>query len=79
MRHLLSPIVALVAAIVAGSCNEGCKPASSPSDLEKAYIMELLACTEQPTKEASVACRKAVNTKYGLCEPGDWPRISPCD
>ena len=76
----LRPIAAGLVAAALGILNEGCHNSRSAEAAQAAYIMELTGCVERAkTKEESVACRAAVNRKYGLCEPGDWPRISPCD
>lgn len=72
----LSVFCGLVA--VAHGC--ACMPITSPAEVDAAYRAELVGCSKTaPTLEASKACRRAVNTKYGLCRKEDWPRISPCD
>lgn len=73
--------IAVFAAIAAtGSCLAGCGPVKGAAEVEAAYTAELTACsaTAKTLAEAK-ACRRAVNTRYGLCESSQWPRITPCD
>ncbi len=61
-------------------CGSGCKPPQSTAEVEAAYTAELVSCSvHAPTLAEAKACRRAVNTKYGLCEQAQWPRITPCD
>ncbi len=73
--------VALFASLVTvAHCGSGCKPAQSGAEVEAAYTAELVSCSvHAKTKAEATACRKAVNTKYGLCEQAAYPRITPCD
>ena len=73
--------VAVFTAIAAtGSCLAGCRPADSAADVEAAYRAEIVACSAHAKTLADAkACRRAVNTRYGLCESSQWPHITPCD
>lgn len=73
--------VAVFAGLVSvAHCGTGCKPAQSGAEVEAAYTAELVSCSvHAKTKAEASACRKAVNTKYGLCEQSTYPRITPCD
>lgn len=73
--------LALFAGVVSvANCGRGCKPVQSGAEVEAAYTAELVSCSvHAKTKAEASACRKAVNTKYGLCEQSTYPRITPCD
>ncbi len=73
--------IAVFATIAAlGSCATGCAPVKGAAEVEAAHTAELTACsaTAKTLAEAK-ACRREVNTRYGLCESAQWPRITPCD
>lgn len=61
-------------------CNDGCVPSQGPTDLERSYTAELVACSSNASTKADArACRDDVNRRYGLCPRDAWPRITPCD
>jgi len=79
-KRSLAGLVVFTAIAALGSCHLGCSPVKGAAEVEAAYTAELTACsaTAKTLAEAK-ACRKAVNTRYGLCESAQWPRITPCD
>jgi hypothetical protein len=58
----------------------GCQDFSR-GDVEAAFTTELVACvTSAQTREQSKVCRRAVYSKYGLCEhPDASPPVVPCE
>lgn len=79
-KRSLAGLAVFTAVAALGSCHTGCTPVKGAAEVEAAYTAELTACsaTAKTLAEAK-ACRRAVNTRYGLCESSQWPRITPCD
>lgn len=79
VREILFPIVAAVLAAAIAHSNAGCMPADYPSVSER-YAADIQACArDAATFQESHDCRAVVNRAYGLCEPEQWPRVTPCD
>ena len=78
LRRSIAGLAIFTAVVALGSCHIGCMPAKSGA--EAAYAAEIGACsaTAKTLAEAKT-CRRAVNTRYGLCESSQWPNITPCD
>lgn len=75
LSEILMPVLASVLAIGSATCNEGCHQELSR---EQKYVLDINACSAvAKTKAEAVACRRAVNEQYGLCDT--WPKVSPCD
>lgn len=82
-KHMLVTVALFVGMVAFSHCNHACKLPTgplSPAELEAKYTAELVLCsTTAKTKADAAACRHAVNQKYGLCETGSYPKVTPCD
>lgn len=76
MNDGVKAVVAAALACLFGS-TEGCY--EQHGSRQENYVLDINACSATAkTKEQAVACRRAVNWRYGLCN-APYPAITPCD
>lgn len=79
-RDMALAMLCLFSFAAVAHCNSGCDLFGTPGPTaeETSYAAAVSGCASTAkTKTESIACRKAVDKQYGLCDD-DWPKVTPC-
>jgi hypothetical protein len=66
-------------AVILGHCNQGClqHTEADAQTVQDAYKAEMTSCVAiSPTPKEACECRKAVDTKWGVCQR--FPTVGRC-